>query len=137
MKKNNFSRLFAAMLFVAVFVLAGCKPEPNYISSLKGEWASQYDGYTINSDTIVYDDGGYGYGWTREIVEVSDEYIYSKDSDGKYYTTAYKNLTDDACEFSNAYKADGKSNAASLDEAKEEFTVANKYFAIYGKYSKK
>ena len=68
---------------------------------------------------------------------ISFFYIYSTRDDGKYYVTAYDALTENGCKFSNAYKEGGKTNADTLDEAKKEFTIDNKYFGYYGEYVKK
>ncbi len=126
------------MILAACFMLAGCKPDaPDTTTDkgLNGTWASEYDSYVITEEKITYDDGGYGYGWEGLVEEVTDDYIYVSIKD-KYYAVSYKELTDKACKFSNAYKADGKTREDSLKAAKEEFTVENKYFEIYGEYAR-
>ena len=51
---------------------------------------------------------------------------------GKWYADRYKNLSSDSVSLSAAYKkADGKSAADTLEEAKKEFTVENGYFASF------
>ena len=51
MKNIKFSRLFAAMMFVACLVLVGCKqPDTinNYKVNIVGTWvASEYEKYTV------------------------------------------------------------------------------------------
>ena len=149
MKHFKFSHLLAAAALVACLSFTSCKPADDatqviqqqysaYAQLFQGTWKSQYnDGYTFTGASMVYDDGGYGYGWTRTIVEYSDKYIYTVDANGKYYATGYKNYTGTACKFANAYKAGGKTSADSLADAKAEFTVENGYYAMYGDYSKK
>lgn len=152
MKNFKFSRLLAAAALVACLSFTACKPAEdvtaqvavqNYIfqqtyykTLISGNWRSQYDGYRIDTSSVVYDDGGYGYGWTRTIVEVSDKYIYLIDSDNRYYAVSYKNNNVVSCQFSNAYKEGGRSYANSLLEAKLEFTIENGYYARYGTYQK-
>ncbi len=136
MKNIKFSRLFAAMMFVAVLSFAGCKQQPEETPTIYGTWMSQYDeGYKITDTTIEYIDNFYGFGWEAELVEVADPYIYYKAS-GKYSAVAYKELSKDSCKFATAYKADGKSPVDTLEEAKTEFTIGNKYFEIYGTYGR-
>ena len=57
MKNIKFSRLFAAMMFVAVLSFAGCKQQPEETPTIYGTWMSQYDeGYKITDTTIEYID---------------------------------------------------------------------------------
>ena len=152
MKNFKLSRLFAAAVLVACLSFTGCKPaedataqvvvanyvyqQTNYKTLISGIWKSQYnDGYTINTSSVVYDDGGYGFGWTRTIAEISDKYIYLVENN-KYYAVSYKDWNAVSCNFANAYKAGGKTSADSLLEAKTEFTIENGYFGLYGTYSK-
>ena len=105
--------------------------------SIYGTWVSQYnDGYTITESSVVYDDGGYGYGWEGKIEEVSDPYIYVS-INNKYYAVYYSGLKEKDCKFSNAYKAGGKTRTDTLAEAKSEFTVDNGYYATLGEYKRK
>ena len=153
MKNFKLSRLFAAAVLVACLSFTGCKPaedataqvvvanyvyqQTNYKTLISGIWKSQYnDGYTINTSSVVYDDGGYDVGWTRTIAEISDKYIYLVDTNNKYYAVSYKDRDAVSCKFANAYKAGGKTSADSLLEAKTEFTIENGYFGLYGTYSK-
>jgi hypothetical protein len=55
---------------------------------------------------------------------------------GAYYAIAWRGLTADTVELSNAYKTGGLTETASLDAAREEFTPAKGYFDYYGSYSK-
>lgn len=152
MKNFKLSHLFAAAVLVACLSFTGCKPAEdataqvvvaNYVyqqtyykTLISGTWKSQYnDGYTINTSSVVYDDGGYGFGWTRTIAEISDKYIYLVENN-KYYAVSYKDCDAVSCKFANAYKAGGKTSADSLLEAKTEFTIENGYFDLYGTYSK-
>lgn len=152
MKNFKLSHLFAAAVLVACLSFTGCKPAEdataqvvvaNYVyqqtyykTLISGTWKSQYnDGYTINTSSVVYDDGGYVFGWTRTIAEISDKYIYLVENN-KYYAVSYKDWDAVSCKFANAYKAGGKTSADSLLEAKTEFTIENGYFDLYGTYSK-
>lgn len=152
MKNFKLSHLFAAAVLVACLSFTGCKPAEdataqvvvaNYVyqqtyykTLISGTWKSQYnDGYTINTSSVVYYDGGYGFGWTRTIAEISDKYIYLVENN-KYYAVSYKDWDAVSCKFANAYKAGGKTSADSLLEAKTEFTIENGYFDLYGTYSK-
>lgn len=152
MKNFKLSHLFAAAVLVACLSFTGCKPAEdataqvvvaNYVyqqtyykTLISGTWKSQYnDGYTINTSSVVYDDGGYGFDWTRTIAEISDKYIYLVENN-KYYAVSYKDWDAVSCKFANAYKAGGKTSADSLLEAKTEFTIENGYFDLYGTYSK-
>ena len=152
MKNFKLSHLFAAAVLVACLSFTGCKPAEdataqvvvaNYVyqqtyykTLISGTWKSQYnDIYTINTNSVVYDDGGYGFGWTRTIAEISDKYIYLVENN-KYYAVSYKDWDAVSCKFANAYKAGGKTSADSLLEAKTEFTIENGYFDLYGTYSK-
>lgn len=140
MKNFKLSHLFAAAVLVACLSFTGCKPAEdataqvvvaNYVyqqtyykTLISGTWKSQYN------------DGGYGFGWTRTIAEISDKYIYLVDTNNKYYAVSYKDWDAVSCKFANAYKAGGKTSADSLLEAKTEFTIENGYFGLYGTYSK-
>lgn len=141
MNNSKFSRvslaLLSACLLFACSLFVSCKKEPTVKDvTLVGTWTSTYDGYVITDTKITYDDGGYGFGWNADIAEITDDYIYVKYSSGKYYCVAYKNLTETACSFSNAYKDGGKSDCETLDEAKSEFTIENEYFANFSECSK-
>ena len=153
MKNFKLSRLFAAAVLVACLAFTGCKPvedttaqvavqsyifqQTYYKTLISGNWRSQQnDGYRIDTSSVVYDDGGYGFGWTRTIAEISDKYIYLVDSNNRYYAVSYKDWNAVSCKFADAYKNGGKSFANSLIEAKTEFTVENGYFALYGTYQK-
>lgn len=152
MKNFKLSHLFPAAVLVACLSFTGCKPaedataqvvvanyvyqQTDYKTLISGTWKSQYnDGYTINTSSVVYDDGGYGFGWTRTIAEISDKYIYLVENN-KYYAVSYKDWNAVSCKFANAYKAGGKTSVDSLLEAKTEFTIENGYFGLYGTYSK-
>ena len=152
MRNFKLSHLFAAAVLVACLSFTGCKPAEdataqvvvaNYVyqqtyykTLISGTWKSQYnDGYTINTSSVVYNDGGYGFGWTRTIAEISDKYIYLVENN-KYYAVSYKDWDAVSCKFANAYKAGGKTSADSLLEAKTEFTIENGYFDLYGTYPK-
>lgn len=142
MNNSKFSRvslaLLSACLLFACSLFVSCQKEPTVKDvTLVGKWTSaRGDGYVITDTKVTYDDGGYGFGWEADIAEISDDYIYVKYSSGKYYCVEYKDLTETSCSFSNAYKAGGKTDCETLDEAKSEFTIENGYFAFYSECSK-
>ena len=142
--------LSVLLIFVSI-IFSSCnfnKPEP---SSLVGTWLSDGgDGYVITENSVTYDDGGWGFGWTGKIIETtgsSSGYIYiqyetvgdKKPSNyvGKFIAVHYENLSEVAVQLANPYKADGISFAETLEQAKTEFTVENGYFAFHGEYVKK
>ena len=136
-KKFKFSLLIIAFaMFVGVFV--SCAPQPSGSASIYGTWKSNGDGYTITETTVVYDDGGWGFGYTGIIEEITNDYIfYSLENKTKFYAICYKNLTEISCDFSNAYKdedAGGKAYCDSLENEKKEFTIENGYYGIFGEY---
>ena len=136
-KKFKFSLLIIAFaMFVGVFV--SCAPQPSDAASIYGTWKSKGDGYTITETTVVYDDGGWGYGYTGAIEEITNDYIfYSLENKTKFNAICYKNLTETSCELSGAYKeeaAGGKTYCDSLEEVKTEFTIDNGYFGYFGEY---
>lgn len=139
LKKSKFSLLAIAFaMFVGVFV--SCS-EPKS-ASIYGEWQSPYgDGYSISETTVIYDDGGYGFGYTGAIEEITNDYIfYSLENKTKFNAICYKNLTENSCELSGAYKeaaAGGKTHCDSLEDAKKEFTIENEYYGIFGEYVRK
>lgn len=133
-KKFKFSLLIIAFaMFVGVFV--SCTPQAQS-ASIIGNWKSEWDGYVITEKEITYDDGGHGYGWSGKIEEIKEPYIYvSFEQDGKtlYRVTAFQNVTDVSAKIANAYK-DGKETCETLEEAKTEFTIDNRYFGYFGEY---
>ena len=88
-KKIKFSLLAIAFaMFVGVFVsCSGPKA-----ASIFGEWKSPYgDGYSISETVVVYDDGGYGFGYTGKIEEITNNYIfYSLEEEKKFYSISTK-----------------------------------------------
>ena len=138
-KKFKFSLLVIVFaMFVGVFV--SCS-EPKS-ASIYGEWQSPSgDGYSISETTVVYDDGGWGLGYTGAIEEITNDYIfYSLENKTKFNAICYKNLTENSCELSGAYKeeaAGGKKYCNSLEDAKKEFTVENGYYTYFGEYVRK
>ncbi len=139
LKKSKFSLLVIAFaMFVGIFV--SCSGPKS--ASIFGEWQSPYgDGYSISETTVVYDDGGWGLGYTGAIEEITNDYIfYSLENKTKFNAICYKNLTEISCELSGAYKdadAGGKTYCNSLEDAKKEFTVENGYYGRFGEYVRK
>ena len=143
--------LSVLLIFVSI-IFSSCnfnKPEP---SSLVGTWLSPDggDGYVITENSITYDDGAWGFGWTGKIIETTgatNGYIYVQYETveegnpsnyvGKFIAVHYENLSEVAVQLANPYKEDGISFAETLEQAKTEFTVENGYFKYHGEYVKK
>ena len=126
----------------------------NVPDNLIGTW--EFDGqypetYTITKDSFT---NGYYAGNNAKVYKTSENsgYIYiqytkAANADwtysetapdvGKWYAVSYKDLTDSTIKLSAAYKADGKTATATIEEAKSEFTVDNGYFGIYSELTKK
>ena len=162
MKNIKFSRLFAAMMFVAVLSFAGCKQQPEEEkASIYGTWVSESATWTekweiSDSELKNYGNGNLGYaGNSVEVVEISDTkgYIYIKYTRasnpdwtysetaadvGKWYALYYFDLTKDSVKISGAtnYYNNGVSACDTLEEAKNEFTVEKDYMSeAVGHYS--
>ena len=158
---NKFSRFLAVFITVVSLCAFGCKtqPEEDFISDLYGKWTSSFgEVFEISKDSFK----NYGEGWSAyegnslEIIPNDDgksgtiflKYTVSKNPDpdksysntapdvGKWYAVSYKNLTKNSVSLSGAYKSDGKTSTETLEEAKEEFTVANGYFDFYSECTK-
>ena len=158
---NKFSRFLAVFITVVSLCAFGCKTQPEevFISDLYGKWTSSFgEVFEISKDSFK----NYGEGWSAyegnslEIIPNDDgksgtiflKYTVSKNPDpdksysntapdvGKWYAVSYKNLTKNSVSLSGAYKSDGKTSTETLEEAKEEFTVANGYFDFYSECKK-
>lgn len=149
--------LFAALtvvLFSASFT--GCsdsvETETEYVLyGLNGTWvspagASFSETYTITDTTFAVagsyegnellirktgDDSGYIY--LKYTKSMNTDYSYSESAPdvGKWYAVSYKGLTQNTIQLSGAYKAGGVTSKETLEEAVEEFTIENGYFAYY------
>ncbi len=162
MKNLKFSRLFAALMFVAVLGLTGCKPEPEVQEPIYGTWvsdsekyvisATDYDNYSrYDSNWEFHADQWFLYYSTNEVhirkIDDNSGYIYSKFDDaehlgymatvGQWYAIYYFDLTADSVKISGvADPAYTKYACDTLEEAIEEFTVENGYMSTAaGKYS--
>ena len=157
---NKFSRFLAVFITVVSLCAFGCKTQPEevFISDLYGKWTSSYgEVYEISKDYFK----NYGEDWNGyegdSIIIITNEndnasgtiflkYTVSRNPDGSYsntapdvgkwYAVSYKNLTKNSVSLSGAYKSDGKTSTETLQEAKEEFTVENGYFASYSECTK-
>ena len=157
MKNFKFSRLFAAMMFVACLVLTGCKPakDPTAAKAIEGTWVSSYgEKYVITStDYDNYyksgDDFALYYSTNNvQIVEIDSKsgFVYGQFDDdehkgygaklGQWYALYYSDLTSSSVKLYQPYKNGGKAGCDSLDEAKAEYTWENKYFAGYSECTK-
>ena len=158
---NKFSRFLAVFITVVSLCAFGCKTQPEevFYSDIFGKWTDDSGSiYEITEDSFK----NYGEGWSAyegnslEIIPNDDgksgtiflKYTVSKNPDpdksysntapdvGKWYAVSYKNLTKNSVSLSGAYKSDGKTSTETLEEAKEEFTVENGYFASYSECTK-
>ena len=151
MKHFKFSRLFAVALFTATLALAfaGCKqPDDATVpDGIVGTWVSPYDEKYVISETDYdnyYKDTLYYSTNNLEFAEIDSTsgYIYGQFDDeeyvgygakkGQWYALYYSDLTGTSVKFYQPYKEGGKPACDTLDEAKEEFTVANGYFPATG-----
>ena len=159
---NKFSRFLAVFITVVSLCAFGCKtqPEEDFISDLYGKWTSSFgEVFEISKDYLK----NYSEDWSSyegdSIIIIPNEndnasgtiflkYTVSKNPDpdksysntapdvGKWYAVSYKNLTKNSVSLSGAYKSDGKTSTETLEEAKEEFSVANGYFDFYSECKK-
>ncbi|MCR4631924.1 MAG: hypothetical protein K5786_09850 [Treponema sp.] len=142
MKKNYFSRLFAAFAFVAVLVLSGCvQNTAEAPESIIGSWVSSYgEQFDFTADTVA--ETAYGM-WAidiEDIEEVSESsgVIYGILTKGStytpvdtYYAVAYKDLTASSVKIAAA-----ATSYETLDEVKESCTIDN-MFTYYSECTKK
>ena len=152
---NKFSRFLAVFITVVSLCAFGCKtqPEEDFISDLYGKWTSSYgevfeiskdylknygeDWSSYEGDSIIIitneNDNASGTIFLKYTVSMNPDWSYSNTAPdvGKWYAVSYKNLTKNSVSLSGAYKSDGKTSTETLEEAKEEFTVANGYFDFY------
>ena len=157
---NKFSRFLAVFITVVSLCAFGCKtqPEETFISDLYGKWTSNpeevyeiskdyfktygesWSGYEGDSIIIITNenDNASGTIFLKYTVSMNSDYSYSNTAPdvGKWYAVSYKNLTKNSVSLSGAYKSDGKTSTETLEEAKEEFTVANGYFDFYSECTK-
>ena len=157
---NKFSRFLAVFITVVSLCAFGCKtqPEEDFISDLYGKWTSSFgevfeiskdyfknygedwNGYEGDSIIIITNenDNASGTIFLKYTVSANPDYSYSDTAPdvGKWYAVSYKNLTKNSVSLSGAYKSDGKTSTETLQEAKEEFTVENGYFASYSECTK-
>jgi len=123
-----------------------------------GEWASSGEKYIFTADTFqnYYYDGDWistyagdnlyiiktsdtsGYVYMKYTIAMNSDYSYSSSAPdvGKWYAISYKELTSSSVSLSGAYKSDGVTSTDTLEEAVEEFTIANDYFSSYSELSK-
>ena len=159
---NKFSRFLAVFITVVSLCAFGCKTQPEevFISDLYGKWTSSPEEvYEISKDYFkTYGTWGNGYEGDSIIIITNEndntsgtiffkytvsmnpdpDYSYSNTAPdvGKWYAVNYKNLTKNSVSLSGAYKSDGKTSTETLEEAIQEFTVENGYFASYSECKK-
>ena len=159
---NKFSRFLAVFITVVSLCAFGCKTQPEevFISDLYGKWTSSPEEvYEISKDYFkTYGTWGNGYEGDSIIIITNEndntsgtiffkytvsmnpdpDYSYSNTAPdvGKWYAVNYNNLTKNSVSLSGAYKSDGKTSTETLEEAIQEFTVENGYFASYSECKK-
>ncbi len=142
------SLIFAALLFVS------CDPVVDTSTGdIYGTWSnSSGEKYVITSS---YYNNYYGfttlyYSTDNVVVVKSDDYsgyVYCQFNDashlgygatvGQWYALHYKELTSSSVKISQAYKSGGKAACDSLEQAREEYTIANGYFGSYSELEEK
>ncbi len=146
MKNFKFSRLFAALMFVACLTLSACSnPAASSTSkAIEGNWVSTYgEKYVITGTDYdnYYGDSLY-YSTTNlafKDIDSSSGYIYGQFDDekhlgsgakvGQWYALYYTNLTATSVKLYQPWKTGGKSACNTLEEAISEYTVENGYFS--------
>ena len=117
-------------------------------SLLLGTWENNSSSYT---ETYIYSYGKFDGGsykmnvgmiiWSSDtsgiIYGKYTENSYYKDVVGKYYAVSFKDLTESSISISGAYKQNGKTGTATLEEAISEFTIDNGYYDYYSSLTKK
>lgn len=150
--------MFVCAALVSAFV--SCKNPVNGVSesTLNGTWVdntgakfiidmqaktldNRGDGwlsYAGNELSVVFTSDNAGYIYIKYTRAANPDWTYSESAPdvGKYYALAFNNLTDSSIKISGAYKDGGQTACATLDEAKQEFTVANGYFGTYTEHTK-
>ena len=138
----------------------GCtqQPEEVFISDLYGKWTSSFgevfeiskdyfknygedwNGYEGDSIIIITNenDNASGTIFLKYTVSMNPDWSYSNTAPdvGKWYAVSYKNLTKNSVSLSGAFKLGGKTSTETLEEAIQEFTVENGYFASYSECTK-
>ena len=156
---NKFSRFLAVFITVVSLCAFGCKTQPEEVSysDIFGKWTddsgsiyeitedsfknygegwSAYEGNSL--EIIPNDDGKSGTIFLKYTVSINPDRSYSDTAPdvGKWYAVSYKNLTKNSVSLSGAFKLGGKTSTETSEEAKEEFTVENGYFASYSECTK-
>ena len=103
-------------------------------SWLLGTWENP----TYAGDTYIYSYGKFDGGSYKMNVGMI---IWSSDTSGiiygKYYAVSFKDLTESSISISGAYKQNGKTGTATLEEAIREFTIDDGYFGTYSACERK
>ena len=114
-----------------------------------GQWDESYTitidsfsvagSYSGNNAKVYKTSDNSGYIYIQYTKAANADWTYSETAPdvGKWYAAHYKDLTNSTLKLSWAFKADGKTATATIEEAKAEFTVDNGYFGIYSELEKK
>lgn len=153
--QKNFIKSLSLIVFVLIVAIS-CDNRPtapiegtthkNH-SLLLGTWENP----TYSEETYIYSYGKFDGGsykmnvgmiiWSSDtsgiIYGKYTENSYYKDVVGKYYAVSFKDLTESSISISGAYKQNGKTGTATLEEAISEFTIDNRYFGTYSACERK
>ena len=147
--QKNLIKSISLIVFVLIVAIS-CDKRPTAPNLLIGTWISTYN------ETYIYDGKTFtsAYNGNNSYVFTVDKVIYSSDTSGiiygkytetsyykdvvgKYYAVSFKDLTESSISISGAYKSDGKTGTATLEEAISEFTIDNGYFGTYSACERK
>ena len=153
---RNISRYFviAALAFVVLFSSCDTGNSTNP-ANLNGKWISTFgDGFEVSGTTYTqYDNADLDISFAGTIKDKPDlttenGYLYIlitnggswRKTENAYYAIHWENLSETGVSQSSASLVDytdPKNNGmATLEDAKEEYTVDNGYFGYHGEYEK-
>lgn len=112
-------------------------PYPESYTITKDSFSSK-GSYEGNNAKVFKTSETSGYIYIKYTKAANANWTYSETAPdvGKWYAVSYKELTESSIKLSGAYKADGKTSTATIDEAKTEFTIENGYFGGYSELTK-
>ena len=102
-------------------------------SFFKNYYNTDVETYTGNTVTVRITNSTSGYVYFKYTKSIMPDWSYSTSAPdvGKWYAVSYKNLTATSVKLAGAYKSDGRTSCATLEEAIEEFTIENGYYEYY------
>jgi len=168
---------FMCLVVMVIIFLLGCQlgDDPDFDgiwldktwvdgSWLNGTWSTEYDSYSINTQNLIleYDDGGWGMGFTGNIVGIMlfntsgtagivfieytakpVDYSTEMEPDGDFIGIYFRNLSDTSGQFASPAEEYEKDKfrtpaKATLEEAKAAFTedLLGDYISFWATYTK-